>query len=167
MPPEDASQPQGDKVGGDKIVVGDITGTVAAIGAGAQVIYNNVERALSEVEISEQSADLEQRRMAEGLRDYVLRLQRRAEQAEQHSEYSSPSKALVEYDIDDAALFYGREQAVNEVLGRLDTDQLTILHSESGGGKKRRSASPPAPPPLPKRKKAAKKKKAKKIDWSY
>ncbi len=44
----------GDKVLGDKIILGDVQGSAVAIGDGAQIIYNTVERALSAVEVAEQ-----------------------------------------------------------------------------------------------------------------
>ncbi|NDJ35697.1 MAG: hypothetical protein GYB64_13630, partial [Chloroflexi bacterium] len=128
-------QTQGDRVSGDKnvITVGDVNATVAAIGVGAKVIYNNVERALSSVEVSEQALDFERRRLAEAVKDYVLRLERQAQPAS--LDLASPYKSLHEYDIDDAAVFYGRSAAIRALMGNLERDQLTVLHADSGAGK--------------------------------
>lgn len=129
------SQAQGDSVGGDKIVVGDISGSVAAIGAGAQVIYNTIERSLTDVEISELTEESERNKLVEAVMAYVERLQRQAEQANDQPSTGNPYKALLEYDIDDAALFYGRSAATTALMERLQRDQLTVIHADSGAGK--------------------------------
>jgi len=124
-----------DKVGRDKISVGDITGSVAAIGAGAQVIYHNVERALTEVEVSEQTQAFERKQLAQAVTAYVEQLQRQAERAQDKTDHGSPYKALLEYDIDDAALFYGRSAAIEALLDHLERGPLTVFHADSGVGK--------------------------------
>jgi len=126
---------EGDRVGGDKITVGDISGSIAAIGAGARVIYQYVERALTDVEVLEQVEAFDRKRLAQAVTDYVEHLQRKAEEAQGQSGRGNPYKALLEYDIDDAALFYGRSVAIEALLDHLERDALTVLHAESGAGK--------------------------------
>ena len=125
----------GDKVGRDKIAVGDITGSLVAIGAGAQVIYRNVERALTEVEVAEQTQAFERKQLAQAVTTYVEQLQRQAEKAQDKTDYGSPYKALLEYDIDDTALFYGRSAAIEALLDHLERGPLTVLHGDSWVGK--------------------------------
>ncbi len=134
--PEQQSQPVGgDVVGGDKIVVGDIQGSVTAIGAGAQVIYSHVERALTAVEVAVQQEQQEQRRLAEGVKAYIGQLQAEAEQAQRTGMGGTPYKALLHYDFEDAALFYGRTEVISTILNLLGRGPLTVLHAESGAGK--------------------------------
>jgi WD40 repeat protein len=134
-PSEDNLRRFGDQVGGDKIQSGNIEESVAAIGAGANVLYNKVERALSQIESLEQTQQFENRRLAEALTDYVQRLEQQAAQAQADRGEGNPYKALLEFDIQDAALFYGRTIAIREVLTHIKRDQLTVLHAGSGLGK--------------------------------
>ena len=131
----DISGSSSDQVGGDKILSGNIAGSVAAIGAGANVIYTKVERALTQAESFEQAEKLEHKRLAEALTYYVHRLERQAALAKEDPGYGNPYKALLEFDIQDAALFYGRTIAIRELLTRIKRDQLTVLHAGSGLGK--------------------------------
>jgi len=48
---------------------------------------------------------------------------------------SSPYKALLDYKISDAPLFYGRRTAIRELFRLLQPSTLTIIHAESGAGK--------------------------------
>ena len=132
---DDKLRLSGDQVGGDKILSGNVAGSVAAIGAGANVIYNKVERAMSQVESLEQFEEFENKRLAEALTDYVHRLERQASQAKEDPGDGNPYKALLEFDIQDAALFYGRTIAIRELLTHTKRDQLTVLHAGSGLGK--------------------------------
>ncbi|NDJ53424.1 MAG: WD40 repeat domain-containing protein, partial [Chloroflexi bacterium] len=133
--PSQSGSVGGDMIGGDKIVAGDITGSVAAIGAGAQVIYNNIERALTAVEIEEQERELEEGRLAEGLTNLVSRLQQQANAAKDEELTGTPYKSLLSYDLKDAAVFYGRSSAIGTVMERIERNNLTVLHAESGAGK--------------------------------
>jgi len=110
--PSRGSQVGGDKVLGDKIVVGDVQRSAIAIGDGARVIYTNIERALSEVELEEQAEARERRRLAESLEGYVTLLAQQVEAAARRPAEGSPYKALLAYDVDDAAPFYGRSRAM-------------------------------------------------------
>ena len=132
---DDRLKSASDQVGGDKILSGNVAGSVAAIGAGANVIYNKVERTLSETESLEQAQEFENKRLARALTDYVQRLERQAALVKEDPGYGNPYKALLEFDIQDAALFYGRTIAIREILTRIKRDQLTILHAGSGVGK--------------------------------
>jgi hypothetical protein len=126
---------EGDFVGRDKIVVGDVNASIMAIGDGAQIVYQSIERALTEVELVEQAQAFARRQLAEVVREYVDRLTREAGRAQEAAGRGNPYKALLEYDIDDAALFYGRARAKEALLDRLGRGPLTILHAESGAGK--------------------------------
>jgi WD40 repeat protein len=133
--PDDQPKGPGNQVGGDKIQSGDIAGSVAAIGAGASVIYSKVERALTEIETKKQAEKFESKQLAQALKDYVHRLENQATKAQDDPRAGNPYKALLEFDIQDTALFYGRSTAIQELLAHLNRDQLTVLHAGSGAGK--------------------------------
>lgn len=133
--PDDQPKIPSNQVGGDKIQSGDIAGSVAAIGAGASVIYNKVERALTQIETRKQAEKFESKQLAQALTDYVHRLENQATKAQEDPGTGNPYKALLEFDIQDTALFYGRSTAIQELLAHLNRDQLTVLHAGSGAGK--------------------------------
>src|SRR3972149_3375355 len=122
-------------IGGHAITVGNMHRSVAAIGAGAQVVYTNIERALTEVEIAEQAEAFERKRLAEAVTAHVERLQRQVEQAYHRSSQGNPYKALLEYDLGDTALFHGRAEAIDALRVCLERSPLTVLHADSGMGK--------------------------------
>jgi len=124
-----------DQVGGDKITGGDIAGSVAAIGAGASVFYNKVQGELDKIEYQEKAQKYEIKRLAQALTDYVQRLERQSVQLKDDPDYGNPYKALLEFDIQDAALFYGRTIAIRLLLEHIKRDQWTVLHAGSGLGK--------------------------------
>ena len=132
---DDKQELSGDQVGGDKISSGNVAGSVAAIGAGANVIYNKVERALTQIEFLQQAEEFENKRLAQALTAYVHRLEERAGRAREHPFQENPYKALLEFDIQDTALFYGRSTAILKLLAHIKRDQLTVLHAGSGVGK--------------------------------
>jgi len=118
--------------GRDLIKTGDVIGNMNAIGAGAQII---IERALTTIEEAEQQREFDRQVLAESVIAHIERLQRRAQQAQGDSAPGSPYKALLEYDIGDAALFYGRSEAITALLNRMERGPLTVLHADSGAGK--------------------------------
>ena len=114
------------------VSVGDIEGSFVAIGEGAKVIVN---KALSAVEEAKAQQDLEQTMLAEAVVNLATRLQQVVVTKPKNGELTSPYKALLDYRLEDAALFYGRSQAIEQMLGRMARNPLTILHAESGAGK--------------------------------
>ncbi|MBE7472068.1 MAG: hypothetical protein DPW09_18805 [Anaerolineae bacterium] len=105
--------------------------------AGDQVIQNITQlaaRALTAAEEAEKAQEVATRRLAQGVRDYALRLQEIAAD-ESDTATGNPYKGLEAYRLCDAELFYGRDQVINELLARLQHSRLTILHAESGAGK--------------------------------
>lgn len=125
---------EGTTIGGDNIQVGDIKGSYAAIGAGASVVVNQVQQALSAVDELEKSIQVAERRLAEAIqkkaRDYA-----RLVSSEHVQERQNPYKALLDYKIEDAPFFDGRLEAIQAMRERLAQNRLTVLHSESGSGK--------------------------------
>ena len=124
-----------DVAAGHPITAGNIDRSVVAIGAGAQVIYTNVERALTEVEVIEQAEAFERKRLAEAVTEYVAGLQGQAEQAQRRGGSGNPFKALLEYDFGDAQLFFGRDAAIGALLERVERGPIAVLHADSGMGK--------------------------------
>jgi YVTN family beta-propeller protein len=115
--------------GGDVNVGGDVVGR--------DKIVNNIgtliERALTAAEQADQEKSLEAKYLAEGVRDFAQRLQARASEPSEVS--GSPYKGLLEYRLNDAEMFFGRSQAITDILEHLERGSLTILHAESGAGK--------------------------------
>jgi hypothetical protein len=59
----------------------------------------------------------------------------RARAQTRDDDVSSPYRGLLEYRLSDAALFFGRKRAIDELCALLERSSLTVLHSESGAGK--------------------------------
>lgn len=117
---------------GAGINVGDIEGSFVAIGTGAKLIVN---QALSAVEEAKKQRDQEQALLAEAVVNLAIRLQQVVAQKPKTATVTNPYKSLLDYRLEDAALFYGRSQAIKHVLACLERNPLTILHAESGAGK--------------------------------
>ncbi len=109
----------GDVVGRDKIV---------------QNIQHIYERALTAVEEAEQAKTVEARYLARGVSDLAQRLHAQASDRTSAA-LGSPYRGLLEYRLNDADIFMGRDQAIRELLQHLNSSTLTVLHSESGAGK--------------------------------
>jgi len=107
----------GDIVGRDKIVTN---------------IDTFVQRALSAAEEAEQERSFEAQQLAQGVSAFAQRLQDRASES---GDAGSPYKGLLEYRLSDAQIFFGRARAIGEVLEKLQSGALTVLHAESGAGK--------------------------------
>jgi len=105
---------------------------------GRDKIVNNIrqiyERALTAVEEAEQEKSSEAKILAQGVSIFAERLQARASETD-GEDSGSPYKGLLEYRLSDAELFFGRSQAITELLEILENGPLTILHAESGAGK--------------------------------
>jgi hypothetical protein len=54
---------------------------------------------------------------------------------EDTAERSNPYKSLDDYKLEDAPYFYGRDEAIAEMLALLERGGLTVLESDSGSGK--------------------------------
>jgi|GEM_PF-447957 len=105
--------------------------------AGDQVIQNITQlaaRALTAAEEAEKAQEVAARRLAQGVRDYALRLHEIAAD-ESDTATGNPYKGLEAYRLGDSELFYGRDGAITELLNRLQRGRLLILHAESGAGK--------------------------------
>jgi formylglycine-generating enzyme required for sulfatase activity len=120
----------GELVGGDKFVVGDLTNTYAAIGAGASVIVQKARSRVGEIKREERFIE---ERLADGLEAQLDRYRRLAEMpafAPSHNPY----RALKSYEIEHAGLFYGRGADIARLWGYLDRP-LSVVRAESGAGK--------------------------------
>jgi formylglycine-generating enzyme required for sulfatase activity len=107
----------GDVVGRDKIV---------------QNIHNIYERALTAAEEARQAQALETQILAQGVSALAQRLRSRASET---AGEASPFRGLLEYRLSDAAAFFGRDQAIADLLQALQRSALTVLQAESGAGK--------------------------------
>lgn len=122
-------------IAGQLTRVGDISDSVAAIGAGAQVIYTKIERALTRVEELEQAEAYARQRLADAVKAHVERMQRQVESSPSRSDRGNPYKALLPYELGDARGFFGRAAAVRELASATRRAALTVLYADAGVGK--------------------------------
>jgi hypothetical protein len=115
-------------------ITGDVHGPVYSghIGHIGDQITNFIRQARSAVEEAERAQTLEQKRLAQGVQHYLEQLHRRASAPATATE---PYQGLLTDTLADAAHFYGREQAIGEILARMHRHPFTVLQSESGAGK--------------------------------
>jgi hypothetical protein len=121
----------GDVKNASLISTGDISGSYNNIVTGGQLI---IKQARSAIEELDREAQLAERRLAEAVVNKVngyTRLIQKSSSTESHNPY----KALLDYKLEDAPLFYGRDEAIAALLDHLHQARLTILHAESGAGK--------------------------------
>ncbi|MCO5188707.1 MAG: formylglycine-generating enzyme family protein [Anaerolineae bacterium] len=119
---------------GDIFNVGDIAGSYNAIGNGAQVIINQIEQALSAVDEMEKGVQSAEIRLARAIQNKIESYTRLPAKISSE-EKRNPYRSLLSYRIEDAPFFYGRGEAIDAILARLDRNQLTILQADSGSGK--------------------------------
>ena len=128
---------RGDKISGDKITAGDIEATNVAIGQGAQIIVNQVHQTLSAIDEMEKGIESADRQLALAISEKMARYSQLAQLSKLTNEKNqrNPYKSLLDYKLEDAPYFFGREEAIHHLLGKIQQDRLTILHSDSGSGK--------------------------------
>jgi YVTN family beta-propeller protein len=97
-------------------------------------IQNIIQRALTAAEEAAQEQSLETQKLAQGVSAFVQRLQAAARDI-QDIEVGRPYKGLLEYRLNDAQIFFGRSQAIRNLLQHIAQGRLTVLHAESGAGK--------------------------------
>jgi glutamine cyclotransferase len=123
-------------VHGDKIQLGNIDGSIVAIGQGAQVIIQQVQ---SSVEATRQQAQEDKLALIQSVERYTLALVNRAKGIPRvqlpSQDARQPYKSLYAYTLSDVGRFYGREKATEELLRAVGQDALTVLHGDSGVGK--------------------------------
>ena len=124
--------------GGGAYISGDvITQTfvgrdlIIAIERGATVI---VKHAHTQMETIDKAHQIAERRLIQSVANLANSYQRLSE-TPLESQERSPYQALLDYKLEDAPFFYGREQAITDLWQHIHQGRLTILHSESGAGK--------------------------------
>ena len=120
----------GDVVIGDKFSLGDVIGSYAAIGAGAQVIIHEAASRSREVKLEEQYLS---ELIAGSIARQLVQFGQLAHKTI-FAEVTNPYRALQSFDVEDAALFFGRQDDIQALL-QLLTNPITILRSASGAGK--------------------------------
>lgn len=123
---------EGDWIGQDKIIVGDVLGSYTAIGKGAQVIVKQTTSYAEELDAHKRAA---KRRLARAIQQKVQRFANLVETKPTITVSRNPYKSLLNYTIEDAAIFYGRDEEIKALLQRMERSHLTVLHAESGAGK--------------------------------
>jgi len=117
---------------GPRVNLQDVKESFLAIGNGAKLIVN---QALSAAEEAHKQKDYERAILAEAVKNVAMRLQQTATLHPAEESRHNPYKALLDYRLEDAPFFYGRDQAIHHMFDRLERSPLTILHAESGAGK--------------------------------
>ncbi|HEX9924177.1 MAG TPA: hypothetical protein VGD99_16090, partial [Anaerolineae bacterium] len=117
---------------GPNINMGDVEGSYLAIGNGAKLIVN---KALSAAEEAKARHDFEQTLLAEAVINLASRLEQIVAKAPAANGRRNPYKSLLDYRLEDAAIFYGRSAAIHQLFNLIERNPLTILHAESGAGK--------------------------------
>jgi WD40 repeat protein len=122
----------GVQVAGSAAIGGDVVGRDKIINN----IQNIHQRALTAAEEALKDQEIESQILAQGISQFVQRLQERAsDTGDGTTDKGNPYKGLLEYRLSDADIFFGRQEAIAEVMERLGNGPLTILHAESGAGK--------------------------------
>ena len=135
------------------IATGDIMKSAVDMGQGAQMIINQAQSAVDEARKQEtyEKTILAEAvlRIASDLQSLVSPFAKkggtgsgetstvivRATLVQGGQMTTSPYKALLDYKIPDAPLFYGRRTAIRELFQLLQPGSLTVIHAESGAGK--------------------------------
>jgi hypothetical protein len=97
-----------------------------------QNITNIHQRALSAIEEAELARNSENKLLAEGIERYSIRLQG---QADASKNLTTPYRGLLSYRVADSETFFGRGEAITQLLETLERGKLAILHAETGAGK--------------------------------
>jgi len=120
--------------GAKSVWVGNIRNVKKGVAiAGRDIVthINKIQRALTPGEATEKDLRLEIKQLERGVREYLEELKRQALQ----TRGESPYKGLESYTLSDAGEFFGREQALRELVEALKRSRMTILQAESGAGK--------------------------------
>jgi len=89
----------------------------------------------AKAEVYEDTGTHERKRLADAIDTYVGNIKLQVELARKAHDADSPYKALLEYDIRDVSLFFGRDDAIKDLLKVINRSRLAVLHAQSGAGK--------------------------------
>jgi tetratricopeptide (TPR) repeat protein/O-acetyl-ADP-ribose deacetylase (regulator of RNase III) len=132
------AEPAGDVLGqAGTIAAGDIAQAITESGlAEREKINSNLQsirqNALSAAEEGRPAHNLTLQLLAESVGALAQALQTAAES---FGTESIPYTGLRPYSLQDAWIFFGREQAIHALIAHLERSPLTVLHAESGAGK--------------------------------
>ena len=116
------------------VSTGDVAGSYNAIGVGAQVVINQIHRARSAVDEQAAKIRLAEAQLADAVARKVQQLTAALDKAA-HLDRRNPYRSLLDYRLEDAPFFYGRDDAIAALLGKIHDHRFTVLHSDSGAGK--------------------------------
>ncbi|MCB0138664.1 MAG: SUMF1/EgtB/PvdO family nonheme iron enzyme [Caldilineaceae bacterium] len=116
------------------INTGDVSGSYNAIGVGARVIINQIQQARSAVDELSDEMKLAESQLADAVAGKIRKLLHVVEQS-QLTNRRNPYRSLLDYRLEDAPYFYGRDAAIADLLGKIHDHRLTVLHADSGSGK--------------------------------
>ncbi len=111
---------------------GDVDGEInIASGNIVKNINTFYERALTAAEEALRARQLERKLLADGVSQLTQSLFAQARQIEN----VTPYKGLLAYNLNEAEIFFGRNEAKKSLIKCINQDRLTVLHAESGAGK--------------------------------
>jgi formylglycine-generating enzyme required for sulfatase activity len=116
------------------VSTGDVAGSYNAIGVGAQVVINQLRQARSAVDEQAAKIRLAEAQLADAVARKVQQLTAALDKAAR-LDRRNPYRSLLDYRLEDAPYFYGRDDAIAALLGKIHDHRFTVLHSDSGAGK--------------------------------
>ncbi|HSL31790.1 MAG TPA: hypothetical protein VK900_21485 [Anaerolineales bacterium] len=118
------------------VTVGAIQGNRGNVNIAGRDLNQTFEtiykRALTAAEEAAQARKLESRLLAQGVGTFVQSLSALVNEG---TASDSPYKGLLAYGLNEADIFYGRNEARKDLLNYVRQGTLTVLHAESGAGK--------------------------------
>ncbi|MEM7344198.1 MAG: WD40 repeat domain-containing protein, partial [Chloroflexota bacterium] len=138
MTTEQPDQPSNTSSVGIGNIGGSITDSIIAGRDVHQQITNNItrikERALTAAEEAKTADSIAQQQLAEAVNTYVTNIGEVATD-DQDALQGGPYRGLKTYTLQEAEIFFGRDETLSNLLAQLHQGALTILHAESGAGK--------------------------------
>jgi WD40 repeat protein len=120
----------------NQVTVGKISEVSGEVNVAGRDIIKNIhiihQRALTAVEEAAHGRKLESRLLAQGVATLADGL---SAQASEVADSNTPYKGLLSYSLNEAEIFYGRNEAKIDLLTCLRQGPLTVLHAASGAGK--------------------------------
>lgn len=117
------------------VQVGKISGNRGRINITTGDIVEHIqhiyERSLTAAEGKAKARSIEDKLLAKGVSSLLKQMRYTVEKPAMRSPY----RGLLYYELSDVEMFFGRQQAIEDLLSVMNRSSFTILYSESGAGK--------------------------------
>ncbi len=120
---------QGDQVAGDKTVIGDVSGSIVAVGKGAQIIMQSAYRTVEE---ARQQKQYEREVLAEAVAKLAGEL---APKDDQRPPEGNPYLSANTFCLEHTAVFFGRSEEIAAFTEQLSRHRCLLLYGENRVGK--------------------------------